>query len=87
VVLGSYERSLLLERQREGINLRKEKKLYSGRQVGTIESPEKAISKPKNKKILSFLNKGYSYNDISRIIPCSKSTIVRVKKMSQIVLQ
>jgi len=85
VVLGSYERSLLLERQREGINLRKEKGLYSGRQIGTIETPEKFMSKPKNKKILSYLNKGYSYNDISSIIPCSKTTIVRVKKMSELV--
>ena len=85
VVLGQYERSLLLERQREGINLRKEKGLYPGRQIGTIETPEKFISKPKNKKILSYLNKGYSYNDISSIIPCSKSTIVRVKKLSQMV--
>jgi DNA invertase Pin-like site-specific DNA recombinase len=44
VVLGQYERSLLLERQREGINLRKEKGLYSGRQIGTIETPEKFMS-------------------------------------------
>ena len=85
VILGSYERSLLLERQREGINLRKEKGLYSGRQIGTIETPEKFMSKPKNKKILSYLNKGYSYNDISSIIPCSKTTIVRVKKMAELV--
>jgi DNA invertase Pin-like site-specific DNA recombinase len=85
VVLGTYERSLLLERQREGINLRKEKGLYSGRQIGTIETPEKFMSKPKTKKILSYLNKGYSYNEISSIIPCSKTTIVRVKKMSEMV--
>lgn len=86
VVLGQYERSLLLERQREGINLRKEKGLYSGRQIGTIETPEKFMSKPKNKKILSYLNKGYSYNEISSIIPCSKSTIVRVKKISELTI-
>ena len=85
VVLGTYERSLLLERQREGINIRKEKGLYSGRQIGTIETPEKFMSKPKTKKILSYLNKGYSYNEISSIIPCSKTTIVRVKKMSEMV--
>jgi DNA invertase Pin-like site-specific DNA recombinase len=85
VVLGQYERSLLLERQKEGINLRKEKGLYSGRQIGTIETPEKFMSKPKTKKILSYLNKGYSYNEISSIIPCSKTTIVRVKKMSEMV--
>jgi DNA invertase Pin-like site-specific DNA recombinase len=85
VVLGTYERSLLLERQKEGINLRKEKGLYAGRQIGTIETPEKFMSKPKTKKILSYLNKGYSYNEISSIIPCSKTTIVRVKKMSELV--
>lgn len=79
--LATYERQLILERQRQGINLRKEKGLYSGRQIGTIETPEKFISKPKNKKILLYLNKGYSYNEISSIIPCSKSTIVRVKKI------
>jgi DNA invertase Pin-like site-specific DNA recombinase len=84
-VLGTYERNLILERIREGINIRKEKKLYMGRQVGTIETPEKFLSKPKNKKILSYLNKGYSYNDISSIIPCSKTTIVRVKKVSEMV--
>lgn len=86
VTLGTYERQLTLERQKEGIKIRKEKGLYTGRQVGTIETPEKFISKPKNKKILSYLNKGYSYNDISSIIPCSKTTIVRVKKMSEMVL-
>jgi DNA invertase Pin-like site-specific DNA recombinase len=85
VSLGTYERQLTLERQKEGIKIRKEKGLYTGRQIGTIESPEKFISKPKNKKILSYLNKGYSYNDISSIIPCSKTTIVRVKKVSQMV--
>jgi DNA invertase Pin-like site-specific DNA recombinase len=86
VVLGQYERSLLLERQREGINIRKEKGLYIGRQIGTTETPEKIISKPKNKKILLYLNKGYSYNEISSIIPCSKSTIVRVKKISELTI-
>jgi len=86
VVLGSYERSLILERQREGINLRKEKFLYTGRKINTKETPEKFMSKPKNKKILSYLNKGYSYNEISSIIPCSKSTIVRVKKISELTI-
>ena len=57
VSLGTYERNLLLERQREGIKIRKEKGLYTGRQVGTIESPEKFLSKSKNKKILSYLRK------------------------------
>jgi DNA invertase Pin-like site-specific DNA recombinase len=47
VVLGQYERSLLLERQKEGIKIRKEKQLYTGRQIGTIDTPEKMLQKPK----------------------------------------
>jgi len=81
-VLSTYERSLILERQKEGIKIRKEKGLYSGRQIGTIETPEKFLSKQKNRKILSYLSKGYSFNEISRLIPCSKSTISRVKKIA-----
>jgi DNA invertase Pin-like site-specific DNA recombinase len=81
-VLSSYERSLILERQKEGIKIRKEKGLYSGRQIGTLETPEKFLSKQKSRKIQSYLLKGYSFNEISRIVPCSKATISRVKKVS-----
>lgn len=81
-VLSSYERSLILERQKEGIKIRKEKGLYSGRQIGTLETPEKFLSKQKSRKIQSYLSKGYSFNEISRIVPCSKATISRVKKVS-----
>ena len=70
----------------EGIKIRKEKGLYGGRVIGSIESPEQLLKKGRSKKILEYINKGYSYDNISKIIPCSKTTIVKVKKVSELVL-
>jgi DNA invertase Pin-like site-specific DNA recombinase len=83
--MSSFEKSLIKERQREGIRIRKEKGLYSGRRIGTIIKPEKFLKSKKSQLILNYLSKGnYSYEDISKIVPCSKTTIVKVKKMSEL---
>ena len=84
--MSSFEKSLIRERQLEGIKIRKQKGLYGGRRIGTIDTPERFLKRDKNKKIIEYLKKGYSYADISRIIPCSATTIVKVKKTAQIVL-
>jgi len=70
---------LTLQRQREGIEIAKNKGLYRGRKVATRETREKFINKPRNQKILDYLNKDYRYNEISKIIGCSYSTINKVK--------
>jgi DNA invertase Pin-like site-specific DNA recombinase len=85
--MSSFEKSLIRERQLEGIKIRKQKGLYGGRRIGTIDTPERFLKRDKNKKIIEYLKKGYSYADISRIIPCSATTIVKVKKTAQIVLK
>tara|TARA_B110000114_G_scaffold171523_1_gene197413 strand:- start:131 stop:397 length:267 start_codon:yes stop_codon:yes gene_type:complete len=64
----------------EGIRIRKEKGLYRGRRINTRDTPTQLLKKPKSKKILDYLDKGYTYEDISKIIPCSRTTIVKVKK-------
>jgi DNA invertase Pin-like site-specific DNA recombinase len=70
----------------EGIKIRKEKNLYTGRRIGTSDSPERLLKKDKSKRILDYLSKGtYSYTEISKIIGCSPTTIVKVKKVSQMV--
>lgn len=85
-ILGSYEKSMIKERQMEGIRIRKEKGLYTGRRVGTGDTPERLLSKERSKRILDYLSKGtYSYHEISKIVGCSTTTIVKVKKMSQMV--
>lgn len=85
--LSSYEKSLTRERQMEGIRIRKERKLYSGRKVGTTDTPQRLLKKEKSKKILDYLSKGtYSYNEISKIVGCSPTTIVKVKKTHDMVM-
>lgn len=78
--LSSYEKSIIRERQMEGIRIRKEKGLYRGRRINTRDTPTKLLKKPKSKKILEYIDKGYTYSEISKIVPCSRTTIVKVKK-------
>ncbi|MFZ4680314.1 MAG: recombinase family protein [Flavobacterium sp.] len=82
-VLNSYEKSLIRERQMEGIRIRKEKGLYSGRRIGTTISDEKFLSSPKSKTILSYLEKGYTFQEISKIVPCSRTTVQKVSNLNK----
>ena len=66
--LASYERNLILERQAEGIAVRKMKGLYTGRRINTQESPEKFLNKKKSKQILEYLALGYSQYEIEETI-------------------
>ena len=79
-ILSQYEKSTIRERQMEGIRIRKEKGLYRGRRINTRDTPTQLLKKPKSKKILEYIDKGYTYVDISKIIPCSRTTIVKVKR-------
>ena len=79
-ILSQYERDQIRERIMEGVRIRKEKGLYRGRRINTRDTPTQLLKKPKSKKILEYIDKGYTYHDISKIIPCSRTTIVKVKK-------
>jgi DNA invertase Pin-like site-specific DNA recombinase len=79
-ILSQYERDQIRERIMEGVRIRKEKGLYRGRRINTRDTPTQLLKKPKSKKILDYIDKGYTYDDISKIIPCSRTTIVKVKK-------
>ena len=79
--MASFERNLIRERQMEGIRIRKEKKLYSGRRIGTADTPERLLQKERSKLILKYLeNKDLNYEEIAKLVPCSRTTIVKVKK-------
>jgi DNA invertase Pin-like site-specific DNA recombinase len=80
--MSSFEKSLIKERQMEGIRVRREKGLYSGRRIGTKESNQKFLLKKKNQSIIEYLKKGtYSYHEIGKIVGCSTTTITKVKKV------
>ena len=82
--MSQFERSLIRERQMEGIRIRKAKKLYSGRRIGTADTPQRLLSKERSKTILKYLeNKTLNYEEIAKLVPCSRTTIVKVKKAKE----
>ena len=82
--MSDFEKKMIKERQMEGIRLRKEKGLYMGRQIGTKETGEKFLSKPKSKDILKDLGNGYSVREISKMRNCSYSTVYKVRDLSSL---
>lgn len=51
-----------------------------GRPKGTEESSKEFMSKPKNKEIVEYLNRGLKYREIMKLTDSSTKTIVKVKK-------
>jgi len=80
---ASFEYNLIRERQMEGIKIRKEKGLYSGRRIGTSELPEKFLSKEKNKRIVDYIQRGYAVREIASILKCSPNTIAKTKRIHE----
>jgi len=78
--MSDFERKMIRERQREGIEKSKLEGKYRGRMVGTKESVEKFLSKPKTKMIIKDLENGYTTKEISFRCRCSYSTIDKVRK-------
>ena len=51
-----------------------------GRPINSIEDNKTFLNKPKNKKILEYLNKGWSMREIAKQLDTSTKTILKVKK-------
>jgi DNA invertase Pin-like site-specific DNA recombinase len=79
--MASFEKQMIKERQLEGVKIAKAKGVYAGRAVNTKETPEKFLAKPKNKKILEHLSSGYTQAEITKLLDCSFSTVIKVKKL------
>jgi DNA invertase Pin-like site-specific DNA recombinase len=83
--MSAFEKSLIKERQMEGIHVRKEKGLYGGRKIGSVDTPERFLAKPKNKKIIEYLDKGtHTYQEICKILDCSMTTISKAKQVNSV---
>jgi DNA invertase Pin-like site-specific DNA recombinase len=80
-IVSEIERTQILERQRQGIDLAKSKGVYKGRKIGTQEDNLKFLSKPKNKKVIELLRKGYKSGDISKLVGVHINTITKIKKV------
>lgn len=67
--VATFERSLLLERQSEGIALAKAKGKYLGR---------KATAKAKTTEVINLLNDGYSKKVVANKLDISESSVYRI---------
>ena len=81
--MSDFERKMIRERQMEGIRIRQEKGLYTGRKIGTTVSPEKFLQREKSQMILKDLENGYSSKEIIFRCRCSYSTISKVKILNE----
>jgi len=75
------------EKTLSGVERAKSLGKYTGRKVGAVESPEKYLSKPTNKKIVEMLESGVGIRRISRVLEVSPNTIYQVKKTRELHLQ
>jgi hypothetical protein len=83
-VMSGYEKSLIKERQMEGIRLRQAKGLYMGRRINTKSTPEHHLKKERSIKILDYLKKGtYTAREVAAILNTSTTTITKTKKIAK----
>lgn len=88
-ILGSmysFERSMTLMRQREGIAMARIKnpQAYCGRRINTKDSYDHYLKKKKSILILNYLSKGtHTYSEIAKILNCSPVTITKTKKIAK----
>lgn len=86
-ILGSIAQMSRLqskEAQLEGIQLAKARGVYKGRANGTSEDTLTFLSKPKNKKAIDLIKKGYKNIEISRIVGLHPNTITKIRKQLEI---
>ena len=80
-IVGEMERTQIRERQREGIRIAKMKGIYLGRKEGSKEDVLQFLNKPKNKKALDYLKKGYKSIEVSKLTELNINTITKIKKL------
>ena len=53
-------------------------KKYLGRKKGSVEDPLQFLSKPKNKKALEYLKKGYKKSEAAKLSGVNVNTITKI---------
>jgi DNA invertase Pin-like site-specific DNA recombinase len=78
--LSEFQYHQTREKTLDGIRKGKIEGVYKGRKKGSVENPDKFLSKPKVRKILSMLHCGMSVRSISSIVECSPNTVLKIRK-------
>jgi DNA invertase Pin-like site-specific DNA recombinase len=79
-VVAEMSKKNINDTTREGIAIARALGKYKGRNQGTKEDVHYFLSKPRNKKALDYIKKGYKNSEISKITELSINTIVKVRK-------
>lgn len=79
------ERETLLERTHYGRMMYVKNGGVLGRPEGTTETKHTFLNKPKSKEIRKYLEKGMSVRETSRLVGCSTKSVMKVKKLLQVV--
>ncbi len=81
-VVSEMERNQIRERQLQGITIAKARGAYKGRKNGTKEDVLTFLSKPKNRKAIELLKKGYKGTEVSKIVGIHINTISKIRKFT-----
>lgn len=80
--VGEMEKSQIRERQLEGIKIAKLKGVYKGRLEGTTEDVHTFLDKPKNKKALEYIKKGYKLTEAAKLSDVHINTMTKIKRLA-----
>jgi len=82
VMSSLYEMELesIRERTRIGRMVYVQRGGKLGRPSGSIEKTDEFLNKPKSKNIQKYLKKGYSVRHVSKLVGCSTTSVMKVKK-------
>lgn len=80
--IAGIERTNIRERQLEGIAIAKAQGRYVGRRHGTVETAERFLTKPKSQQIAKLLSGGYPVVHVAKVVQCSTTTVIKVKRLS-----
>ena len=84
-VVAEMERNQIRERQLEGIAIAKAKGIYKGRAKGSTLSNLDFLNKPKVKKAIDLIEKGYKQSEIAVIAKLHPNTLSKIKKTYKLV--
>ena len=77
--ISELERNMILERQREGIEVAKKQGKYRGRKVGSTESKQEFLAKHKN--VQKLIKQGLSLRQIASLANVSVNTVRKVNAL------
>ena len=80
--VGEMEKVQIKERQLEGVRIAKLKGVYKGRIEGTTEDVHTFLDKPKNKKALEYIKKGYKLSEAAKLADIHINTMTKIKKLA-----